>query len=455
MSSTPDPAAVDASADGVDESAHAAVAQLRENCAEPLSGQFCHRCGQSVHNPIRHAGHALEEVFESFWHLDGRIFRTLRDLPVPARVACDYLAGHRARYIAPLRLFVILSLLTFFVGQMTVDFDPDLVQFDGRDNSFATAATVAQVEQRRDRALADLADGRADSKDVPFVGMALAEAEAKVRREAAERIAELQRADRTALKPASSTPALSKPVASAAVAERGNAAPDSATSGASVDESAVAEPAVDALATKTSRDTDPSADNIADANDPTFTFSGGKPWNEKTNPLRLSWMPVFANRWFNAKIGRALTNAPRLRTDGELRKRVMLGSVPTALFVLMPVFALLLKLAYIGKRRLYLEHLVVALYSHAFLLLALLTMFLLVGLDRMLASPGSATSTVVGWVEVAVWWSMPIYLLVMQKRVYGQGWTVTTLKYFVLGTAYLMLVLFASVVAGLAGLAKV
>lgn len=41
--------------------------------------------------------------------------------------------------------------------------------------------------------------------------------------------------------------------------------------------------------------------------------------------------------------------------------------MPTALFILMPVFALLLKLAYLGSGRLSLEHLVVALYSHAFL----------------------------------------------------------------------------------------
>lgn len=37
---------------------------------------------------------------------------------MPGRVACNDLAGHRVRYIAPLRLFVILTVLTFFVGHM-------------------------------------------------------------------------------------------------------------------------------------------------------------------------------------------------------------------------------------------------------------------------------------------------------------------------------------------------
>lgn len=89
-----------------------------ENCGAALQGPYCHACGQPVVSPVRHAAHAVEEVFESFWHLDGRVFRTLRDLMVPGRLALQYLAGHRVRYIAPLRLFVILSLLTFFVGKL-------------------------------------------------------------------------------------------------------------------------------------------------------------------------------------------------------------------------------------------------------------------------------------------------------------------------------------------------
>ena len=99
---------------------HDAVhASACENCQTPLQGGFCHVCGQNAHNPLRSFGHAVEEVFESFWHLDGRIFRTLRTLLSPGRLANAYLAGHRAPYVAPLRLFVILSVLTFFVAQLT------------------------------------------------------------------------------------------------------------------------------------------------------------------------------------------------------------------------------------------------------------------------------------------------------------------------------------------------
>lgn len=362
------------------------------NCGASLQGDYCHRCGQSVHNPIRHAGHALEELFESLWHLDSRVFRTLRDLLVPARVACGYLAGRRARYIAPLRLFVVLSVLTFFVGQMTVDFGDDAIRLQGTGESIATADSVAEVERRRDAALAELQRARGNAEPLPVVAASMQAAQDEVRERAATRIAQLQ----------------------------GSAGADTLA---------------------------------ADEDGPTLRF-GRDPWDAQTNPVALRWLPRAANDWLNHKIGRALTNAPRLEHDEELRRQIVLGSVPTALFVLMPVFALLLKLAYIGSGRLYLEHLVVALYSHAFLLLALLGIFVLVGLEQALVPHLTGSARLFGWLEAALWWAMPVYLLIMQKRTYGQGWGATVLKYGALGSVYVVLVTFAAVIAGFAGLAK-
>jgi hypothetical protein len=40
---------------------------------------------------------------------------------------------------------------------------------------------------------------------------------------------------------------------------------------------------------------------------------------------------------------------------------------------------------------------------------------------------------------------MPVYLLIMQKRVYAQGWPMTLLKYGVLGICYTVLLSFAIV----------
>lgn len=47
-----------------------------------------------------------------------------------------------------------------------------------------------------------------------------------------------------------------------------------------------------------------------------------------------------------------------------------------------------------------------------------------------------------------------MYLLIMQKRIYVQGWGVTVLKYGALGSVYVVPVTFAALMAGFAGLAQ-
>src|SRR5690606_39244399 len=117
----------------------------------PLHGEYCHLCGQHAHNPVRSFAHAVEEVFESFWHLDGRIFRTVRRLLAPGRLAEDYLHGRRAPYVAPMRLFVVLCVLTFFVGRGVIHFGDDgsgdaAVKVQMVDQGVAQATTAEEVE---------------------------------------------------------------------------------------------------------------------------------------------------------------------------------------------------------------------------------------------------------------------------------------------------------------------
>ena len=63
-----------------------------------------------------------------------------------------------------------------------------------------------------------------------------------------------------------------------------------------------------------------------------------------TNPVHAAWLPAFANGWINAKIGRAQANIERLQADPAPYKDAFVGAIPTALFVLVPIFALMLKM---------------------------------------------------------------------------------------------------------------
>ena len=143
-----------------------------------------------------------------------------------------------------------------------------------------------------------------------------------------------------------------------------------------------------------------------------------------------------------------------LRTvkDPELFKNALMGAVPSALFVLVPVFALLLKLAYIGTRRVYLEHLVVALYSHAYLCLCVLVFFALSFLDGLLPAQATVARAPVWMAELLIMCWMPVYLFWMQQRVYRQHPAITLLKYLALGMLYFFLVVTAMVLLSLTSL---
>ena len=145
---------------------------------------------------------------------------------------------------------------------------------------------------------------------------------------------------------------------------------------------------------------------------------------------------------------------PRLFDYPDLLTNAFLGSVPTALFLLVPVFALLLKLAYLGSGRVYLEHLVVALYSHAFLCLALLGEMLLSLLADWTSTFVPLVAAGMGMVALALWLWMPTYLLLMQKRVYGDGWVATLLRFGAIGTVYSVMMLLAAVVVLLLSLVR-
>ena len=363
-----------------------------ENCSTALHGHYCHRCGQSAHNPLKHVGHAIEEVFESFWHLDGRIFRTLRDLWVPGRIALNYLRGRRVGYVQPLRLFVILTLFTFFIGKLFVHVDDFSMSMSGGRNAlFSTATTVQQVEDIR---LAQLANIERQQSGSPAGTTAFAFATATINAAAAQRKAELGAT---------------------------GSAPSAAAAGTST-------PRYGTFFSHT---------------------VNGKPWNAQSNPIVFTGAPQFVNNWLNRRLQNGNDNVKRMGGETDLYVQAVLTALPGALFFLMPVFALVLRLAYVPRAIGYLEHLVVALYSHCWLMVVVLATFVVAGLSTTLGSP--AFTSAGRWLYALLWLSVPVYLFCMQHRVYGGNKALTLLRYLAIGGVYLFLVGVVVMYAVLAG----
>lgn len=104
--------------------------------------------------------------------------------------------------------------------------------------------------------------------------------------------------------------------------------------------------------------------------------------------------------------------------NGKKIKAAVFSYAPYAVFALMPVFALLLKLLYLGSGRRYGEHLLFALHANAF---AFLMLSLIMLADGPLPSLG----------QILFLW-MFIYLPLAMRRVYGGGKFLTFLHWIVL-----------------------
>lgn len=174
-------------------------------------------------------------------------------------------------------------------------------------------------------------------------------------------------------------------------------------------------------------------------------------WNRQTKPWRAGWLPDVANEWINDSIENARSNLHRMNSGNLVEEKSaaehLMGGVfamaPQVLFVMLPVFALLLKAFYVFKRRLYMEHLIVAMHSHAFILLSLLVLIALDLLRTCVAPHVDGLAALSGLLHDAVWVWVVVYVFLMQKRVYQQGWPMTTLKFFCIGVCYGVLVVVA------------
>lgn len=89
------------------------------NCGTDLTAEpndFCPRCGQPNQDINVTFGHVVEETLEGVFHFDSKVWRTFRELLFqPGKLTVDFLAGRRAAFVPPIRLYIFLSVIFFFL----------------------------------------------------------------------------------------------------------------------------------------------------------------------------------------------------------------------------------------------------------------------------------------------------------------------------------------------------
>ena len=117
------------------------------NCGAVLQGAWCHDCGQLAEDFHRSIGRLAMEAIEGITHLDGRFWRTAPALVFrPAKLTRDYIDGRRASQIPPLRLFLVVLLLVFFIGSVS-GAQRHFFVFKGSNDHAARSRTEAQIDK--------------------------------------------------------------------------------------------------------------------------------------------------------------------------------------------------------------------------------------------------------------------------------------------------------------------
>lgn len=338
---------------------------------------------------VRHFSTIVGDFFDTVFDFDSRIVRTIGPLLLrPGHLTLEYFRGHRVRYVSPVRLFFFLCIASFLLLRFSIDAEDDKALPD----TIEQAENIESLERQRDATLRNLDIARTAMINAGEAVDGMDASIEQVRETARRQIEWLKKRD-----------------ASRAAGE--------------------------------TFDTPyPGSEPITDRAPPELRFNDA-PWHPQDNPISFGWLPERANSAINRMIGRAQTNLVEIRHDRTRLIEAFLQTLPQSLFVLVPVFALVLKLFYLFTPRLYMEHLIVVLHSHAFLCAILLLAPGLMTLAEM-SGAGSLLHTALLWLSAALLLWVPIYLLLMQKRVYGQNWLLTLVKFALLGQIHFALAMF-------------
>lgn len=341
--------------------------QICKNCGAVLKGQYCYSCGQK-HQLEKHSfWHMMVHFIGDFFHFDAQLFNTLKPLfSKPGLVPKDFVNGKRIKHLNPIKMYVFVSIVFF------------ALVFYSTDNLFNPPKSTIS-----DKETTDL-----EEKYLP--SMPSIAAFDSLTREQSERNSLQKKVD---------TPAI----------ESEELAKDN-------DE-------------KSMQDTTGKHEKNKES-DVAFSFK----FDDYTLPKTIeeyraqqdSLSEEEKHGWLKNLINERLIYFDNMaKEDGInvflLLFKIFLKNLPKLLFVLLPFFALVLKLLYIRRNVYFVDHLVFMIYFYCFLFI--------------IYSVSILIDMALGWnmVWIVFLWSS-FYLYFAMRRFYEQVRWKTILKFLIFGS---------------------
>ncbi len=378
-----------------------------ENCETPLSGPYCSQCGQHAIDYRRSFMTVVIDAADSFFDWDTKFMHTMAVLLTrPGKLTNDFNAGRRMRYMHPLRLYLMGS-IAFFLMARLINLAPstsreftaaDRAELDATLSKLTAPDSPLRPEQR-----AKLETVRARFAD-PSV--ALGSTQQVMLSKMLERLPPFAEKEKLTPKDERKLEGIL----------------DLITRGSATPPPLLARPDGKDVST-----TNPFLPEIpAPAATPAIPDTPGLHFDGDDNSEFGRWIEGRVR----AKIGENGTKA-------QLFVDTLRGNIPTMMLFCIPLFALVLKILYVFQRRFYIEHLVYALHIHTFAYMAAIIVTLVeMGAVRVIPS-------LRGWLVAGLTIAAAVEVFLSIRRVYKQGWLLTTCKFFLGGFVYLVILVLA------------
>ncbi|MFT5767097.1 MAG: hypothetical protein ACI9DH_000918 [Halioglobus sp.] len=120
------------------------------NCNSALTGSYCGRCGQKESNRNIHFFELLGEFVGDIFVWESGLWKTLIPLLIrPGFLSIEYFKGRKARYLPPLRLYLVISFLLFLLVSLTSGDSTIIINAERESQHSEQATTELEDVNRR------------------------------------------------------------------------------------------------------------------------------------------------------------------------------------------------------------------------------------------------------------------------------------------------------------------
>jgi hypothetical protein len=392
------------------------------NCHAIITGPYCSQCGQSSESSIKYFWTVVLHILDDIFSFDSRASRTIWPLFTrPGFLTNEYFQGRRVQYVPPLRLYLFISIIFFITLKFfAASENNNLIRLNNDEKALTQVSShIVELEQQH-----ELLKNKENPEEKHLQAMQLAEQNIQKFKGYQN---DLSVADNKLVK-AIATELL---ILEFIKLETNQPLSENRQNRYTI---------LTSQLNKTRKGEKINLLSIGNNSDGSISFA---------------FLPPDKNQLLNEYASKLEEKASKALAEGagQLLQQAI-SKLPQLMFLLLPLFAVLLKIMYLFSGRYYMEHLTVALHSHSFVFFNILVLEIVDMLHNTFFKTSPTLDYIPTGLSIVLLIWVPIYLFIMQKRVYKQGYVMTLAKYLIVGIAYTALISITAIIAFVWGLAE-